>query len=48
MAQNHIINNKYQKIYSESDEEYVRLGSGSFADVFKVTNIQNIEDKKKF
>jgi hypothetical protein len=45
MAQNHIIKNKYQKIYSESDDDYVILGSGSYADVFKVTNIL---DKKKF
>ena len=43
MAQN-LIQNKYQKIYSESDDDYVKLGSGSYADVFKVTNM---DDKKK-
>ena len=44
MAQN-LIKNKYQKIYSESDDDYVKLGSGAYADVFKVTNK---DDKNKF
>ena len=37
-----MIKNKYQKIYSDEDEdEYIMLGTGSFADVFKVTNIED-------